>query len=223
MEFKGAIEIDSGGGEGFILTRNGELLAAYFKDKHGEYRGASALRHMMATPDNDTVLQQQNFILRAYGDEDFADVLGHCTRDRLLIDAALSGDMTVSAREETTDLRRHTSPRIDESTLTRIIRQPGVVAVSAFYEGFPGIVYRGGGFRACSSSRPEDLLRAGTTIAQDMNLGQPDQLILETAENKFIIVPCGDLFLCIITRADAQLGLMRVLLKSIQTDVKSDA
>ena len=55
------------------------------------------------------------------------------------IDAALSGDMTVSAREETTDLRRHTSPRIDESTLTRIIRQPGVVAVSAFYEGFPGL------------------------------------------------------------------------------------
>ncbi len=73
------------------------------------------------------------------------------------------------------------------------------------------------------AARAEDLLRAGTTIAQDMNLGQPDQLILETAENKFIIVPCGDLFLCIITRADAQLGLMRVLLKSIQTDVKSDA
>ncbi len=37
-----------------------------------------------------------------------------------------------------------------------------------------------------------------------MNLGQPGQLILETEENKFIIVPWGDLFLCIITRADAQ-------------------
>jgi len=222
MEFKGAIEIDSIGGEGFILTRNGELLAAYFKDKHGEYRGASALRHMMATPDNDTVLQQQNFVLRAYGDEDFADVLGLCTRDRLLINAALSGDMTVSSREETSDLHRHISPRIDESTLTRIIRQPGVVAVSAFYEGFPVLSAGEADFEHVAA-RAEDLLRAGTTIAQDMNLGQPDQLILETAENKFIIAPCGDLFLCIITRADAQLGLMRVLLKSIQTEVKSDA
>ena len=52
-----------------------------------------------------------------------------------------------------------------------------------------------------------------------MNLGQPGQIILETAENKFIIVPCGDLFLCIITRADAQLGLMRVLIRSIQNEV----
>jgi predicted regulator of Ras-like GTPase activity (Roadblock/LC7/MglB family) len=222
MEFKGAIEIDSGWGKGFILTLNGELIAAYFRDKQGEHRGASALRYLMAIPDNDTGLQQQNFVLRAYGDEDFADVLERCTRDRLLIDTALSGDTTVSAREKTSDLRRHTSPRLDESTLTRIIRQPGVVAVSAFYEGFPVLSAGEADFEQVAA-RAEDLLRAGTTIAQDMNLGQPDQLILETAENKFIIVPCGDLFLCVITRADAQLGLMRGLLRRIQTEVKSDA
>ena len=73
------------------------------------------------------------------------------------------------------------------------------------------------------AARAEDLLRAGTRIAQDMNLGQPNRLILETAENKFIIAPCGDLFLCIITRADAQLGLMRVLIRSIQTDMGIEA
>jgi predicted regulator of Ras-like GTPase activity (Roadblock/LC7/MglB family) len=56
-----------------------------------------------------------------------------------------------------------------------------------------------------------------------MNIVQPDQLILETAENKFIIAPCGDLFLCIITRADARFGLMRVLHKSTRTEVMSDA
>ena len=55
-----------------------------------------------------------------------------------------------------------------------------------------------------------------------MNLGQPGQLILETEENKFIIVPWGDLFLCIITRADAQLGLMRVLIRSIQNMVNRE-
>ena len=50
MAFKGAIMIDSGSGRGFILTRNGELIAAYFKDKHGVYRGTSALQNLMAAP-----------------------------------------------------------------------------------------------------------------------------------------------------------------------------
>ena len=96
--------------------------------------------------------------------------------------------------------------------------QPGVVAVSAFYEGFPVLSLGEADFEHVAA-RAEDLLRAENGIAQDMNLGQPKQLILETAENKFIIVPCGDLFICIITRADAQLGLMRVLLRSIQNEV----
>ena len=38
-------------------------------------------------------------------------------------------------------------------------------------------------------------------------------MILETDENKFIIAPCGDLFLCVFTTADAHLGLIRVVLK----------
>jgi hypothetical protein len=56
-----------------------------------------------------------------------------------------------------------------------------------------------------------------------MNIVQPDPLILETAENKFIIESCGDLFLCIIPCLDARFGLMRVLHKSIRNEVMSDA
>ena len=52
-----------------------------------------------------------------------------------------------------------------------------------------------------------------------MKIGNLDQLILETAQNKFIIAPCGDLYLCILTTADAQLGLIRVVLKSIQKEI----
>jgi predicted regulator of Ras-like GTPase activity (Roadblock/LC7/MglB family) len=51
-----------------------------------------------------------------------------------------------------------------------------------------------------------------------MSAGPLDQMILETAENKFIIAPCGDLFLCVFTTADTQLGLIRVVLKSIQSE-----
>jgi predicted regulator of Ras-like GTPase activity (Roadblock/LC7/MglB family) len=65
----------------------------------------------------------------------------------------------------------------------------------------------------------EDFMRAGVKIAQDMNAGPLDQMILETAENKFIIAPCGDLFLCVFTTAETQLGLIRVILKSIQSEV----
>jgi predicted regulator of Ras-like GTPase activity (Roadblock/LC7/MglB family) len=64
----------------------------------------------------------------------------------------------------------------------------------------------------------EDFMRAATKIAQEMKIGYPDQLILETANNKLIIAPCGDLFLCVVTTADAQLGLIRVILKSIQSE-----
>ena len=46
--FRGAIEIDTGRGKGFILMRNGELVAAYFEDKDGVYRGA--LRYDVSWP-----------------------------------------------------------------------------------------------------------------------------------------------------------------------------
>ncbi len=61
-------------------------------------------------------------------------------------------------------------------------------------------------------------MRAGSRIAEDMKIGDLDQLILETARNKIIIAPCGDLSLCIFTTADAQLGLIRVMLRSIQKE-----
>jgi len=221
MALKGALIIESGRGNGFILTRNGNMVAAYFKDQQSVYRGTFALRNLMAAPGNDAG-QQQNFTMRSYGDEDFAEALELCTREKLLILPGIPEDDTVPVPGVRPGSSRYTPTFLDESTLTKIIRQPGVVAVSAFYEGFPVQSLGEADFEHVAA-RAEDLLRAGTRIAQDMNLGQPDQLILETAENKIIIAPCGDLFLCIITRADAQLGLMRVLIRSIQAEVEGEA
>ncbi|MGA2699229.1 MAG: roadblock/LC7 domain-containing protein [Methanoregula sp.] len=218
MAFKGVIMIDSGRGKGFILTRKGDLVAAYFKDKYGVYRGASAVQNLMAASGSDTGLPQQNFIMRVYGDEDFSEALEMCTKGGLLIEAARSEETIAPAPAKNSVSPRNAPTFLDESTITKIISQPGVVAVSAFYEGFPVQSLGEGDFEHVAA-RAEDLLRAGTKIAQDMNLGQPNQLILETADNKFIIAPCGDLFICIITRADVQLGLMRVLIRSIQNEV----
>jgi predicted regulator of Ras-like GTPase activity (Roadblock/LC7/MglB family) len=61
-------------------------------------------------------------------------------------------------------------------------------------------------------------MRAGFKIAREMEIGDPDQLTLETATNKIIIAPCGDLFLCVFTQKDAQLGLLRVAIKNLRSD-----
>jgi predicted regulator of Ras-like GTPase activity (Roadblock/LC7/MglB family) len=68
----------------------------------------------------------------------------------------------------------------------------------------------------------EDLVRAGIKIASDLHIGALDQMILETNENKFIVAPCGDLFLCVFTTADAHLGLIRVVLKNIQSEISKE-
>ena len=89
--------------------------------------------------------------------------------------------------------------------------------MSAFFEGFPVQSLGDADFEHVAASA-EDFMRAGVKIAQDMNAGPLEQMILETAENKFIIAPCGDLFLCVFTTADTRLGLIRVVLKSIQCE-----
>ena len=171
MAFKGVIMIDSGRGKGFILTRNGDLVAASFNDKYGVYRGASAVQNLMAAPGSDTGLPQQNFIMRVYGDEDFSTALEMCTKGGLLIGAAPSEETITPAPETLSPpglpLYSSINPPLQKSSAT------GVVAVSAFYEGFPVQSLGEGDFEHVAA-RAEDLLRAGIRIAQDMNLGQPE-------------------------------------------------
>ncbi|MGB8308259.1 MAG: roadblock/LC7 domain-containing protein [Methanoregula sp.] len=221
--FRGVININTSRGKGFILIRNGELIAAFFDDKEGVYRADAAVRYIMDYPGDDADNQhQQHFVMRSYSEEEYAESLKKCTREGLVIEIIPVDESATPLQPKSTDMAiSHMSPRVDESILKKLMCQPGVIAVSAFYEGFPVLSLGEADFEHVAA-RAEDFLRTGTKIAQDMNLGQPGQLILETEENKFIIVPWGDLFLCIITRADAQLGLMRVLIRSIQSVVESE-
>ena len=106
----------------------------------------------------------------------------------------------------------------DEARLLKIRNQPGVIAVSAFFEGFPVQSVGEEDFEHVAALS-EDFLRAGSKVACELGIGSVDQLILETAQNKCIIAPCGDLSLCVLTRSDAQLGLIRVLLQGIQKEL----
>jgi predicted regulator of Ras-like GTPase activity (Roadblock/LC7/MglB family) len=241
MAFVGAIEIETGSGHGFILTENGKLISAYFRSDDGVFRGKDALSHMtLDSGGND----DQSFSLRRYNAADFSLAVRISGEEHLL----LAGPGPVPPAEAPPSpgpgqpvpgtvapqspppppvaaVAGKTAPAspvppeyLDEARLRKIISQPGVIAVSAFFEGFPVQSIGDADFEHVAASA-EDFMRAGMKIAQEMKTGDLDQLILETANNKFIIAPCGDLYLCIFTTAEAQLGLIRVVLKSIQKEI----
>ena len=210
MDFRGAIEIDTASGHGFIITENGKLVAAYFRNGEGAFRGKAALSHMI-TGSTENADAPQSFTLRKYSDAEFAQSLEVSGNENILITEPVHSAVRSLAAPGKV-------PGLDEAKLKKIAGQPGVIAVSAFFEGFP-IQSMGNADFEHVAALAEDLMRAGTKIAQEMKIGLLDQLILETAENKFIIAPCGDLYLCVFTTADAQLGLIRVTLKSIQQEI----
>jgi len=104
---------------------------------------------------------------------------------------------------------------LEDKRLLRIQKQPGVLAVIAFFEGFAVKSMGSEDFEQVAAVA-EDFLRAGEKMAGDMKIGALGQIILEAGERKCIIVPYGDLFLCLFTRADANLGLIRLALRNLQ-------
>jgi predicted regulator of Ras-like GTPase activity (Roadblock/LC7/MglB family) len=191
-----------------------------FRSTTDSYNGGSALSFM--TVDSGTAGTVQTFHLRTYNDEEFRRALGICRESRLLIaaeDPVPPGAVPAQAKpaESVRESTRVPPEFLDQSRLKKILDQPGVIAVSAFFEGFPVQSIGDADFEHVAATA-EDFMRAGVKIAQDMNAGPLEQMILETAEHKFIIAPCGDLFLCVFTTADTQLGLIRVVLKSIQSE-----
>jgi predicted regulator of Ras-like GTPase activity (Roadblock/LC7/MglB family) len=210
MAFRGAIQIETGAGHGFILTENGKLIAAYFKSGEIISRGKEALSYMtLDSPENRS---EQTFNLRKYNDAEFTRALTIADEEHLLLSSPRYDTESTEASDSGMPVL------LDEDKLKKIMDQPGVIAVSAFFEGFPVQSIGNADFEHVAALA-EDLMRAGAKIAREMNVGDLNQLILETAENKFIIAPCGDLFLCIFTTSDAQLGLIRVVLKSIQSEI----
>jgi predicted regulator of Ras-like GTPase activity (Roadblock/LC7/MglB family) len=220
MSFVGAIEIETGSGHGFILTEKGTLIAAYFSSDQGTFKGKQALNHM--TLDSDGT-EEQTFSLRRYNPSEFSLAVRISGEEKLLLTDVPAAAHQEAPEEPAAPAKTTSSPVVpsdllDETRLRKIISQPGVIAVSAFFEGFPVLSIGDEDFEHVAASA-EDFWRAGMKIAQEMKIGSPDQLILETAQNKFIIAPCGDLHLCIFTTAEAQLGLIRVVLKSIQKEI----
>jgi predicted regulator of Ras-like GTPase activity (Roadblock/LC7/MglB family) len=129
----------------------------------------------------------------------------------------LKREIDIRRVERRPERPRAAAPLLEERKIDKIMRQPGVIAVSVFQEGFAVQSVGRADFDQVAANA-EDLLRAGTKIASDISIGSLQQIILESQGGKLIISPYGDLNICIFTEADANLGLIRVAIRSIQTE-----
>ncbi|MCT8337938.1 roadblock/LC7 domain-containing protein [Methanoculleus sp. Afa-1] len=195
--FTGAVRVSETGGTGFVLIQAGKPYASAFENR------------------------SKGLLLS--GDEAYRYLFDRSSLESELI--AYTAGETEVAREASREAgclvtEEGTKPSsrigsVDTSSLDQIARQPGVVAVSVFHEGFALQSLGSADFEQVAAVS-EDLLRAGTRITGDMEMGDLSQVILETPTGKLIIAPYGDLSLCILTKPDANLGLIRLSIRGMQ-------
>jgi predicted regulator of Ras-like GTPase activity (Roadblock/LC7/MglB family) len=185
-------------GEGFVLIDKGKLVATLFRTNASELKGNAAYELLVEE-------QALDFELRRYSSEEFLGAHETCAKEGLLI-----------AYDETGKPLRKAAR--GEWNLDKIKKQPGVLAVSAFHEGF-AVQSTGNADFEQVAAVAEDLLRTGKKIAGDLAIDPLNQLILETPHGKFIIAPYGDINICIFTEADANLGLIRMAIRNIQSEI----
>ncbi|MCC7565930.1 MAG: roadblock/LC7 domain-containing protein [Methanomicrobiaceae archaeon] len=200
--FLGAARITGPGGEGMILLAEGDPVAARFTESEtaSALEGEDAYRHLLDKPFLECELLN-------YTQEEFQVARIICRSWGCLI-------TRVAPRQEAAGMAATAAPMSEES-LDLIKKQPGVIAVSVFHEGF-ALQSLGNADVEHVAAVAEDLLRAGMEITLDMEMGDLAQMILETPQGKFIIAPYGDLYICVLTAPDAHLGLIRLTLRNIQ-------
>ncbi|WP_214019785.1 roadblock/LC7 domain-containing protein [Methanoculleus sp.] len=197
--FTGAVRIDEPEGTGFVLVQNGNPYAAAIEDtgKGMLLSGDEAYRHLLGQP-------SLNYELIAYTAEETEAALEvSCETGCRVSEGAIKPAAPVGSA--------------DTDCLDQIARQPGVIAVSVFHEGFALQSLGSADFEHVAAVA-EDLLRAGTHITADMEMGDLSQMILETPAGKLIIAPYGDLSLCILAKSDANLGLIRLSIRGMQDE-----
>ncbi|MCK8517477.1 roadblock/LC7 domain-containing protein [Methanoculleus sp. 7T] len=195
--FTGAVRIDGPGGTGFVLVQSGDPYAAAFESTGKDLLlgGDEAYRYLLDRPSLD-------YELIAYTSEETEAARRVSGETGCLIDG---GGAKPAAPTEPMSTER----------LEHVARQPGVIAVSVFHEGFALQSLGSADFEQVAAVA-EDLLRAGTRITGDMEMGDLSQMVLETPAGKLIIAPYGDLSLCILAKSDANLGLIRLSIRSMQ-------
>jgi len=92
----------------------------------------------------------------------------------------------------------------------------GVMGTALVADGFPVYQYGTGVDFEHVAAATEDIVRIGTRIATELQLGRTGQIILETPGYKVIIAPVSDMFLCVLARTDTNLGIIRLNINNVQ-------
>ncbi|HII75818.1 MAG TPA: roadblock/LC7 domain-containing protein [Methanolinea sp.] len=203
--FTGKVEILTDEGAGLLIVDNGRVDAAYYHDNAGDYRGKDAVVHLQHRSEEAGL--SIRYIQYRYSPGQASDAIQICRREGL------------SLFEEDTHAKKPVRAGLDDALIARLSGQPGVRAVSIFFEGFPVQSVGDGDFEQVAAMA-EDFLRAGRKMAENIRMGVPDQITLESDQGKCIIAPYGDLFLCLLTDSDANIGLIRLAIRTIQKELK---
>jgi predicted regulator of Ras-like GTPase activity (Roadblock/LC7/MglB family) len=133
----------------------------------------------------------------------------------------MKGVSAAAGRDPATAIEFRDLNLVENAYFETIQRQPGVLAVLAFDEGF-AVKFTGNGDFEKVAAVAEDFLRSGQKIISDMNMGGLDQITLEAGDRKCIVAPYGDLCLCLITMGDVNLGLIRIMIRLLQGKKESE-
>jgi predicted regulator of Ras-like GTPase activity (Roadblock/LC7/MglB family) len=196
----GVLHVNGSSGEGFYLIDKGRFVASMYRNGTSEMKGNESYDLLSG-------VQSLDFEMRRYTPEEYDEAKETCSKNGLLITYDDNGKPV-----------RHKIGS-GQWNLEKIKKQPGVLAVSAFHEGF-AVQSTGSADFEQVAAVAEDLLRTGKKIAGDLAIDPLNQLILETPHGKFIIAPYGDINICIFTEADANLGLIRMAIHNIQSEIE---
>lgn len=203
--FTGRVEVLTGNGSGFFIVEEGKVTAAYFKDETSIYRGRNVITHLMHSAE-DTDLNLR-YIQYRYNPSQMEEAGAFCQQEGLFMQEKESSSSAAAGSG------------LDDALLNRLFCQQGVVAISVFFEGFPVQSIGESDFEQVAAMA-EDFLRAGKKMADNLRMGVLDQIILESNQRKCIIAPYGDLYLCLLTDTDVNLGLIRLAIHNIQGELK---
>ncbi|HTY91963.1 MAG TPA: roadblock/LC7 domain-containing protein [Methanocella sp.] len=214
-DFRGCIHIRQGedgrASEGFILIEDGNVLASAFMTLGITLYQMNALDRIM-------MLREPSLKVYAYSDEDKTQIFRDYP-DSVIGDLPPDVEPQPDAADETP--AGPEDKRIPyDVLLATVIQLPGVIAAALVVDGLP--IYQQGqntDFEHIAVAT-EDMVRSGTKIATELQLGSAEQIILESPSNKVIIAPINDMFLCVLTSSDTNLGLVRLSIRNAQNNMR---
>jgi predicted regulator of Ras-like GTPase activity (Roadblock/LC7/MglB family) len=206
QQFKGCIYVhrqeQGPGSEGFILIDNGTVLAAALSRQGIRLYQLNALYRMMTL-------------------EGVSSRVVAMTEDQIREAIAQAPESAISktAPEKKEPLVFGEKAEFDQ-VLSMLTSLPGVVAAALVADGLPVFQHGDADFEHIAAAT-EDMVRAGSRIAGELQLGETDQIILETPGYKAIIAPVSDMFLCVLARNDTNLGLIRLNIRNTQISYRN--